>query len=151
MNQLTLDLIYKVAMVVVAIGGLFIPVVVTIIGVIFVSKSQKRKEEAEAKLTEAQVRLTETQYNKIQKESKDVIASIINEPTIKDITEGYKNLMSNFKIQIEQLQDENKRIRTDFNNEIEMLKKQIEILRRENEELRFELNKKSSKKNQEDI
>ena len=149
MDPVKLETIYKIALILIGVGGLFIPVIIAIIGVVFVRKNQRRKEEAEAKLTESQAKLTETQLNKIQKEAKDVISGIINEPTIKDITQGYQNLMSNFKCQIEELQNENKRIRTDFNSEIELLKKQIETLRQENKQLRNEL--ENSESNNKDL
>jgi len=126
------------------VGGIvtaFIPIIIALISIFLVRKTQKRKEEAEAKLAETQAQITETQLVKIQKESRDVILKTINEPTIKDITEGYNNLMANFKIQIEQLQNENKRLRYDFDAELKCLKSEIDELRKENKTLREELDK----------
>jgi hypothetical protein len=135
------QLAYKVALIFAAIGGLLVPIILAIMGVVFVRKNQRKKEEAEVKLTEAQVKLTEKQTDKIQEESRNVILDTIKEPTIKEISEGYSTLMANFKIQIEQLQSENKRIRYDFNLELDCLREQIEELRTENKKLREDLSK----------
>jgi len=139
-----IEVLYKISLIAVGIVGLFIPIIVAAIGVIFVRKNQKKKEEAEARIAEANAKMSETQLQKIQKEAKEVITGIINEPTIKDITEGYQNLVKNFKTQIEELQNENKRLRKDFNEEINLLKEEIEEMRQQNKVLKDDVSSRDN-------
>ncbi len=142
-----LDQIQKLVMLFSTILALFIPIITTLIGIIIVRKAQKRKEEAEAKLAEVNTSISETQLIKIKRETKDVILDAINEPTIKEISDGYTELMKNFKTHIECLQEENIRIRSEFMKELNLLKEEIKKLKEENEKLKEELEKTEEENN----
>lgn len=122
------------------------PIAVTVLGILFVRSSLKRKEDAEAKKAFAEADLAKEEINKIRLESRKIIRETIHEPTINEICEGYQKLfesmekrISALESTIEEYEKQNSELKDnvkELNDELENKEQKIETVEIENDELR---------------